>query len=89
MHNILCICHTSQRFSRGHEEKCVDLKHLVRLTRVERAQKREMKAILGLPSSKLTSIDFLLNRRQVSRVIAILLKVRDLLRARFAQANNL
>ncbi len=79
MHNSTCACSPEIRFRRGHEQHCIVLSYLVRLSRPEQRQKQEMKAQLSLLTTKFTNIDFLLNSGQLTRVAFILKEIQRVL----------
>jgi hypothetical protein len=74
MYNYTCVCSPDVKFGRGHEG-CPALHYLVRLSRVERSQKKKMKAELSLKGTKLTNLDFLINSGQLTRVAGILAEI--------------
>jgi hypothetical protein len=86
MHGCKCVCKRGERFKRGHEEKCPTWKHLVRLSRKERVEKRLLRRELGLSNTILfTTIDFWLSTRQIGRVAKVLLTIRDGIREVWAE----
>lgn len=78
MHGCVCSCGGGRKFRRGHEEACPTWKHLVRLTRRERAAKRQLQWELGVGSAnRFTTIDFWLGIKQVGKAVKVLRTIRD------------
>jgi hypothetical protein len=86
MFSTICACDPDVRFHRGHEScPALGLPHT--LSRVERRQKREMKAELSF-EHKFTDVDYLLNSGQLKRAVSILSDIQTRLRQVYKDAQT-
>lgn len=84
-HQQSCVCASTTRFRRGHEERCPCFKKLLSLSRREIMEKRQMRYALQLQNKKFTTIDFLLNIRKLRRAGEILVEVQTQLRLKYSK----
>jgi hypothetical protein len=86
MFSTICACDPDVRFHRGHEScPALGLPHT--LSRVERRQKRGMKAELSF-EHKFTDVDYLLNSGQLKRAVLILSDIQARLRVVYKEAQT-
>jgi hypothetical protein len=80
MFGTMCACDPHRRFGRGHEA-CPHLPQLIRLSKMERRQKKMMIRTLFLDRSRrFTDVDFLINKQCFHRVGRYLSAIRNALK---------
>jgi hypothetical protein len=80
MFGTMCACDPHRRFGRGHEA-CPHLPQLIRLSKIERRQKKMMIRTLFLDRSRrFTDVDFLINKQCFYRVGRYLSAIRNALK---------